>query len=241
MSGFVADRPGVGVEAQVLPGAGADADAVDGGVEVEAEGRRLERRIDRCPDRGGGRGGRVDGVDDSTAGQADDAAVSRTAVDADQRIVGVEAGDRCGRHGGEVVDGERRQLTGIGEPVDVADIGGDGEADELQAAADAADRRRGTGAEVDRVQRGAVGRGLGRHRATGTGGRVQAEGGEGQHADADGEAARMSVGAWRVSVHAPVSEPGRAADWFRAPTSPAQGCTMVEPHHHRGGVNAART
>ena len=35
---------------------------------------------------------------------------------------------------GQVVDGERRQLTGIGEPVDVADVGGDRQADELQAA-----------------------------------------------------------------------------------------------------------
>ncbi len=73
-----ADRAGVGVEAQVLPGAHVDADAVDGGVEVEAEGGRLERRIDRRADGGRGAGGGVDGVDDAAAGESDEAAVGRT-------------------------------------------------------------------------------------------------------------------------------------------------------------------
>ena len=50
VSGVRADRPGLRVEAQVLPRAGTDADAVDGGVEVEAEGGRLQRRIDRNAD-----------------------------------------------------------------------------------------------------------------------------------------------------------------------------------------------
>ena len=33
----------------------------------------------------------------------------------------------------EVVGGERRQLPGVGKPVDVAEVGGDGDADELLA------------------------------------------------------------------------------------------------------------
>ena len=105
------DRARVGVEAEVQPGVGGHADAVDRRIEVEAEipGRQVADAREAA-DRAGNAGAGGDDIERPGVGARIDAeaveqAVHRTEVDADQRLAGGQAGDRnegCNARRGEI-------------------------------------------------------------------------------------------------------------------------------------------
>ena len=103
------------------------------GLKSKPKGGRLQCRIEGRRHRRRSPAGGIDGGDDALPAERDEAAIGGTDVEADERVAALVTPVIFGAvvTAAKVVGGERGQLAGVGEPADVAEVGSDGEADQL--------------------------------------------------------------------------------------------------------------